>query len=98
MNPSAEVIPPDTNTFRQATRLDFLRQSGSTETSEWVPVPHRMNGTEIISLEINIPALRRALGLPPYPLFAADIFRLDEELSRTVTQDMPDIDHADNDE
>ena len=77
-NPNPEIDPvlPQSNVFRQAMRVDFLRETapqrqGALE--EYFDVPFEVLTTQPGTIRLHVPSLRQALGLPPYPLFARDI-------------------------
>ena len=84
---------PENNTFRQAIRLDYLQANSQAEQSEWAEIPIRFNRTESVTVEMHVPTLRSILGLPPYPLFSAGVFRSDAPLPSSVGRDMEDVDH-----
>jgi len=92
-NPGPIQGLPENNTFRQATRLDHLRQNHEQGDNEWAEVPIRFNQRDRVVVEIHLPTLRSALGLPPFPLFDADIFRANEPIPARVGEDMADVDH-----
>jgi hypothetical protein len=79
---------PQSNTFRQATRLDVLRQTAEAEGSEWAEISIRFNRTDRVLVEIHVPTLRLIISLPPFPLINADVFRSSEPLPMQVGQDM----------
>jgi hypothetical protein len=81
------------NTFKQATLIDVLRQTAESEESEWVEIPIRFNRANRVLVEIHVLTLPLILGLPPFPLFNADVFQSYEPLPTQVEQDMVDIDH-----
>jgi hypothetical protein len=92
-NPDPIEAIPDNNTFRQATRLDHLREEIAQSENEWAEVPIRFNNRDRVTVEIHLPTLRVALGLPRFPLFDRDVFHADAILPVRVGQDMADVDH-----
>eukprot|EP00474_Spongospora_subterranea_P002431 CRZ02889.1 hypothetical protein [Spongospora subterranea] len=98
-NPNPEPIPdlPQNNAIRQALRIDHLREGGPQRAIagvEYVDIPFEILTTAPGSIRLHIPTLRQALGLPPYPLFAPDIFNVDNApFVQRVGTDMEDIDH-----
>jgi hypothetical protein len=92
-NPEPIEGVPQTNTFRQAARLDFTRQENEQPASEWAEVPIRFNNRDRVLVDIHLPSLRAVLGLPPFPLFDRGVFHADAPLPVQVGQDLADIDH-----
>lgn len=98
-NPNPEPVPemPQSNVFRQALRMDHFRQSVPPQRNaleEYFDVPFEVLTTQPGTIRLHIPTLRRALGLPSFPLFSRDIFNADEApIPGTVSQDIEDVDH-----
>jgi len=91
--------PPDSMAFRQATRLDFLREREAENPAqrEWGRLPIRFNNSDPSTVSVHLPTLRTLLGLPPYPLFDRDIFHEREaNIPVNVEQDIDDVDHMDD--
>lgn len=89
-----DQLPNNNHAFDQAMRLDRLQQRPVDQSNEWVDLLVRFNGSDPTSLGFHLPTLRRALGLPPYPLFDRDIFHQQNvNMPHDVGQDMEDIDH-----
>ena len=89
--------PPQNNpAFRQAMRLDYLRERQSVDPAmqEWGELPVRWNNSDPGLFQVHLPTLRKLLGLPMYPLFERDIFNEQPPtFPATVEQDMEDVDH-----
>lgn len=92
-NPDPIEGIPQNNTFRQATRLDHVRQEIEQPASEWAEVPIRFNNRDQVVVELHLPTLRAVLGLPPFPLFDRNAFHADAPLPVRVGQDIEDVDH-----
>jgi hypothetical protein len=103
-NPNPEPVPvmPQSNLFRQAMRIDFFRDSvpqRQPAAEEYFDVPFEVMTTQPGTIRLHIPTLRRALGLPPYPLFSRDVFNADAApFQAAVSQDIDDIDHLPSDD
>lgn len=98
-NPNPETVPevPQSNTFRQAMRIDYHREQvppTGNQQQEWAEVPFRQISGQPPTIALHLPTLRAKLGLPPYPLFARDIFNAnDPPTAGSVSEDIEDVDH-----
>lgn len=92
-----EVRVPDNTTFRQLQHIDSLEQEATdtigaaSSLNEFAPVQVKINDATV-TLRIRVDDIRRALGLPMYPLCPP--FRQAPVFVPPPTQDMEDVDHA----
>jgi hypothetical protein len=90
---------PDSMAFRQATRLDFLREreAGNPAAQEWGQLQIRWHNSDPTTVTVHLPTLRALLGLPNFPLFDRGVFHEREaNIPVNVEQDIDDIDHIDD--
>ncbi|EGZ27745.1 hypothetical protein PHYSODRAFT_293481 [Phytophthora sojae] len=97
------LVPPSSATFRQLQHVDEAQaeiaaaqdqlqtQQGGSDQRNFVRVMGRLNGG-IVSLDLDMADLRRAMGLPSYDLFPAFRPTLDES---SPAENIEDEDHAD---
>jgi len=92
-----EGLPTNSPASDQAMRLDYLREQQSADPAqmEWGDLPVRWNNSDPGTVKVQLPTLRKLLGLHMYPFFDRDIFHEQPPtFPITVAQDMEDIDHA----
>ena len=98
-NPRPDPVPerPDINVFRQAMRIDYYRDNlpeRHQTPDEYVEVPCRIMHTDPSTITLHIGMIRKALGLPPYPLFAREVLNAENRPSATtLANDIEDVDH-----
>lgn len=93
------VQVPDNTTFRQLQHIDLLQQEVDAapdhRADDFAPVDVQINGS-IVTLKLRVQDMRRALGLPLYPLCPP--FREPFVYIPPPAQDMDDPDHPMSDD
>ncbi|KAJ0391803.1 hypothetical protein P43SY_000529 [Pythium insidiosum] len=96
-----DVQIPNNTTFRQLQHIDLLQQEAvfnpESHADEFADVGVQINGT-VVCLRLRVQDLRRALGLPAYPLCPP--YREPIVAVPAPQHDMEDVDHlmSDSDE
>lgn len=98
-NPQSSPVPPSDLTMRQAQYIDqhtaVLNRSVN---EDEVVLNVKVNGGDPIKMTFQVAELRRAVGLPDFPIIDLDIFRQNNSpLAQPLDPDRPDDDHISTD-